>query len=91
MMDASPNDAAVVRSVIELGRELGIAVVAEGVETESHLQTLRQLGCTVVQGYHIGYPMSASEFEDMATQWNARAPLAAGTVPVGHRRALKAV
>jgi diguanylate cyclase (GGDEF)-like protein len=91
MMDASPNDAAVVRSVIELGRELGIAVVAEGVETESHLQTLRRLGCTVAQGYHIGYPMDASDFEAMATEWNSRAGGPVEVVPAGNRRALKAV
>jgi EAL domain-containing protein (putative c-di-GMP-specific phosphodiesterase class I) len=91
LMDVSPNDAAVVRSVIELGRELGIAVVAEGVETESHLQTLRRLGCTVAQGYHIGYPMDASDFEAMATEWNSRAGGPVEVVPAGNRRALKAV
>jgi EAL domain-containing protein (putative c-di-GMP-specific phosphodiesterase class I) len=80
-----------VRSVIELGRELGIAVVAEGVETESHLQTLRRLGCTVAQGYHIGYPMDASDFEAMATEWNSRAGGPVEVVPAGNRRALKAV
>jgi EAL domain-containing protein (putative c-di-GMP-specific phosphodiesterase class I) len=66
-------------------------VVAEGVETESHLQTLRQLGCTVAQGYHIGYPMEASAFEAMATEWNGRVRGAVEAVPVGNRRALKAV
>ena len=93
LMDASPNDAAVVRSVIELGRELGIVVVAEGVETESHLRTLRRLGCAVAQGYHIGYPMSPSEFETMATEWNAAAPVpvdaTVSTIPA--RSALKVV
>ena len=70
LMDVSPNDAAVVRSVIELGRDLGIVVVAEGVETESKLNVLRQLGCAVVQGYHIGVPMTSFEFEAMANDWN---------------------
>jgi diguanylate cyclase (GGDEF)-like protein len=71
LMDVSPNDAAVVRSVIELGRDLGITVVAEGVETESNLQTLRRLGCAVAQGYHIGVPMPSADFESMAQEWNA--------------------
>jgi predicted signal transduction protein with EAL and GGDEF domain len=93
LMDASPNDAAVVRSVIELGRELGIVVVAEGVETESHLRTLRRLGCAVAQGYHIGYPMSASDFETMATEWNAAAPVPvdATVTTIPGRNALKVV
>ncbi|HTT85763.1 MAG TPA: bifunctional diguanylate cyclase/phosphodiesterase, partial [Acidimicrobiales bacterium] len=93
LMDASPNDAAVVRSVIELGRDLGIVVVAEGVETESHLQTLRHLGCGVAQGYHIGMPMSSAEFEDMATRWNAEAQPAPHTAraPEPARRGLRAV
>ena len=71
LMDVSPNDAAVVRSVIELGRDLGIEVVAEGVESESNLEVLRHLGCGVAQGFHIGVPMTAVEFVAMATAWNA--------------------
>ena len=73
LMDKSPNDAAVVRSVIELGRDLGIIVVAEGVETEANLRTLRNLGCAVAQGYHIGIPMTSADFEAMALEWNAKA------------------
>jgi len=93
LMDASPNDAAVVRSVIELGRDLGIVVVAEGVETESHLRTLRRLGCAVAQGYHIGYPMSASEFETLAGEWNEAVSLPgeATVTPIPGRGGLKAV
>jgi len=70
LMDRSPNDAAVVRSVIELGRDLGITVVAEGVENEANLRTLTHLGCAMAQGYHIGMPMDSSEFEAMAHEWN---------------------
>jgi diguanylate cyclase (GGDEF)-like protein len=71
LMDRSPNDAAVVRSVIELGRDLGLTVVAEGVESETNLRTLRHLGCAVAQGYHIGAPMPSTEFEAFAHRWNA--------------------
>ena len=92
LMDVSPNDAAVVRSVIELGRDLGITVVAEGVETEANLQTLRQLGCAVAQGYHIGVPMPSSEFEAMATAWNAtaRSAVEAKVTPITSRSAARA-
>jgi len=79
LMDVSPNDAAVVRSVIELGKDLGIEVVAEGVETEANLQILRQLGCSVAQGYHIGVPSPPVEFLTMATEWNASGAAHAAT------------
>jgi diguanylate cyclase (GGDEF)-like protein len=93
LMDASPSDAAVVRSVIELGRDLGIVVVAEGVETESHLRSLRALGCAVAQGYHIGVPMTSEEFEAMAIEWDVAAWAAGETsaLPTAVRPALKAV
>ena len=47
---------AIVRSVIGLCRELGITTVAEGVETEGQLTTLRALGCNQAQGYLLGHP-----------------------------------
>jgi EAL domain-containing protein (putative c-di-GMP-specific phosphodiesterase class I) len=92
LMDVSTNDAAVVRSVIELGQDLGIIVVAEGVETEANLQTLRQLGCAVAQGYHIGVPMPSREFEAMAEHWNAtaHAPAEANVTPITARSAARA-
>ncbi len=92
LMDRSPNDAAVVRSVIELGRDLGISVVAEGVETEANLLTLRHLGCAIAQGYHIGFPMSSDEFEAMAYEWNTTAHRTEETVvtPIVTRTGAKA-
>jgi diguanylate cyclase (GGDEF)-like protein len=50
---------AIVRSTIQLGRNLGLRVVAEGVETETVRRQLVALDCNLLQGYHIGYPMSA--------------------------------
>ena len=55
----SPSDAAIVRSTIELARNLGLEVVAEGVETEAAWDVLREYGCTLAQGYLIGKPASA--------------------------------
>jgi EAL domain-containing protein (putative c-di-GMP-specific phosphodiesterase class I) len=62
-MDTDEDDATIVRSTIELGRNLGLDVVAEGVETEQTLERLRALGCTLAQGYHLSRPVPAAELE----------------------------
>ena len=49
------------RSTIELGRNLGIDVVAEGVETAEAWQRLTALGCTYAQGFHLCPPLPADE------------------------------
>lgn len=65
-MDTEPAAAAIVRATIELGRELGLRVVAEGVETADQLRWLRGLGCTAVQGFHFGEPVPADLVENAA-------------------------
>jgi EAL domain-containing protein (putative c-di-GMP-specific phosphodiesterase class I) len=55
-------DALMVRSTIDLAHELGIKVVAEGIEEEACLAFLRGVGCDMAQGYHIGRPMPATDF-----------------------------
>lgn len=56
----SPKDRAIVQSTIGLGHALGLAVVAEGIETESDFAWLRENGCDVGQGYFIARPMAAA-------------------------------
>ena len=48
-----------VQAVIDLGKALSLEVVAEGVETETDLVALREMGCPFAQGYHLGRPMPA--------------------------------
>jgi diguanylate cyclase len=60
-MCADASDATIVRSTIDLGRNLGLDIVAEGVETQEVWDTLRAQGCTLAQGYLIGKPMPADE------------------------------
>ena len=57
----SESDAAIVRSTIDLARNLGLRVVAEGVETEAMWDALREQGCTLAQGYLISKPVSADD------------------------------
>jgi diguanylate cyclase (GGDEF)-like protein len=58
-----PNNFAIVRAVVSLGRSLNLEVLAEGVETAEQLEQVRLAGCDSVQGYFTGYPMDASHFE----------------------------
>ena len=55
------NDAAIVRSTVELGRNLGLKVVAEGVETAAAWAHLKALGCDFAQGYYLSKPVPAAE------------------------------
>ena len=56
-MLANSSDAAIVRSVVELGHNLGMNVVAEGVETSEALASLRDLGCDITQGFLFSRPL----------------------------------
>ncbi len=53
----NPSTMAIVQTILSLGDQLNVAVVAEGVESERELETLRTLGCRLVQGYLSGRPM----------------------------------
>jgi EAL domain-containing protein (putative c-di-GMP-specific phosphodiesterase class I) len=60
-MDMATNwdGAAIVRSTIDLGHNLGLKVVAEGVEDEQTEALLREFGCDSIQGFHIARPAAA--------------------------------
>jgi len=55
------HDLIIVRSTISLASALGLRVVAEGIEDEATAQSLRELGCPIGQGYHLGIPVPAAE------------------------------
>ena len=65
---------AVVRSVVELGRSLGLRTVAEGVEDGATLEYLKGLGCDVAQGYYIARPMVADDVAGWATDRRTAPP-----------------
>jgi EAL domain-containing protein (putative c-di-GMP-specific phosphodiesterase class I) len=60
-MTTMPQDAVLVRTAIDLGHNLGLTVVAEGVEEIEHADALRDLGCDVAQGYHFARPMPEAD------------------------------
>ncbi|MEP3668835.1 MAG: EAL domain-containing protein, partial [Roseibium sp.] len=61
-LDYDENDRCIARAIISLGRELGLSVVAEGVETAKQQAFLAGCKCEVAQGFHFGRPMSAEKF-----------------------------
>ena len=67
-MDTSTTDRSIVRAVIGLARELGLTVVAEGVETEDQLALLTDLGATHAQGFLLGRPQPAAELTALLEQ-----------------------
>jgi diguanylate cyclase (GGDEF)-like protein len=60
---SEPNNMAIIRAVVSLGRALDVQVLAEGVETGYQLSQVTQAGCSLVQGYFTGYPMDAAQLE----------------------------
>jgi diguanylate cyclase (GGDEF)-like protein/PAS domain S-box-containing protein len=60
----SLGDCAIIGAVISLGHQLGLSVIAEGVETTGQMDFLREKGCDAVQGYLIGHPVAAAVVEE---------------------------
>ncbi|WP_298820826.1 EAL domain-containing protein [uncultured Roseibium sp.] len=60
-LDFDESDRSIARAIISLGRELGLCVVAEGVETAKQQAFLASCRCEIVQGYHFGRPMRADK------------------------------
>ena len=71
-INANGDNSKIVRALTELARGLGIAIIAEGAETEAELASLRSLGCDHVQGYSIAFPMpdhAAREWLTLRAPW----------------------
>jgi diguanylate cyclase (GGDEF)-like protein len=79
-MISNASDEVIVRSTIDLGRNLGLRVVAEGVEDEATWRALDALGCDAIQGYHISRPVPPDEL----IHWLERQQAAAQTPEPHH-------
>ncbi len=67
-MDSNENDAAIVRMIMSLAKELSLEVVAEGVETERQYQILVDLGCDLIQGFYFYRPMTFDSYKNLLEQ-----------------------
>ena len=72
-MTRNRDDATIVGATIDLGHNLGLKVVAEGVEDVETFELLQKRGCDIAQGYFISPPLSHSQFEEWLrdTRWGA--------------------
>jgi len=71
-MVTNHEDATIVRSTIEMGHELGLRVVAEGVEDQQTWEKLTELGCDAAQGYYMGRPLAPTDL----LKWLCESPWA---------------
>ena len=71
-MEHETDDATIVRSTIDLGHNMGLRVVAEGIESDAALQLLARMGCDQGQGYFISRPMPADQFLPWFRRWEPR-------------------
>ncbi len=62
-MDNNENDSAIVHASINLAKNLGLRVIAEGIEHEQTLTKLKTIGCDLAQGFFISHPLPADDFE----------------------------
>jgi diguanylate cyclase (GGDEF)-like protein/PAS domain S-box-containing protein len=68
-MTLNSDTAAIVKTIVQLGRNLNLAITAEGVEERAQLDALKQLGCDEVQGYLISKPLEAATLSAFCTDW----------------------
>ncbi|RBY86359.1 bifunctional diguanylate cyclase/phosphodiesterase [Blastococcus sp. TF02A-30] len=80
-VDRDPRGAALVSSVVDLGRKLGIDVLAEGVETAGQLAELRELGVAFVQGWLLGRPVPPEELRTLLTTFDGAVLRGSADVP----------
>jgi hypothetical protein len=74
--DLQGRNAALIRAMVGLASDLKMQTTAEGVETAEELQLVRDLGCSLVQGYIFGRPMPAEEARELAGKGSASLPTA---------------
>ncbi len=74
-MAVDKDDATIVRSTIDLGHNMGLVVVAEGIENQASWDMLQSMGCDLAQGYYISRPMAADVLEHWIEQGVWKSPL----------------
>lgn len=71
-MDNNPSSLELVRSIISLGKNLGMSIVAEGVESVEEAKLLKGMECDYAQGYYFAKPAKESEITDIVREWKSK-------------------
>jgi EAL domain-containing protein (putative c-di-GMP-specific phosphodiesterase class I) len=82
-MSTDPGSAVIVQSVVDLGHNLGLTIVAEGVESNSTMASLKEIGCDVAQGFFISRPLTAKALDAWLARRAVDAPLLPSLLPRG--------
>ena len=85
-MSGDESDATIVRSIIDLGHNLGLRVVAEGVEDRAALRRLTSLGCDRAQGFLLGRPQPSAVLLDLLRSGAVEANLGHAGAHASERR-----
>jgi EAL domain-containing protein (putative c-di-GMP-specific phosphodiesterase class I) len=87
-MEVDPKAAAIVNTVVALGRTLDLTITAEGVETPEQAKALKEAGCDQGQGYLFGRPLTAAaavelinSSDSLVTEPRSNSPIASETAP----------
>jgi len=71
-VDKNADDKSIVRSIIALGHNLQLSIIAEGVEKEEHMELLKSLRCEESQGYYISRPLPEQQFIEFIKLWKQK-------------------
>ncbi|MEO7846004.1 MAG: EAL domain-containing protein [Nocardioides sp.] len=71
------DESSLAKVIVQIGRTLGLQVVAEGVERQEQVESLQALGCDLVQGFHLGMPLSAADAAALVADGRRGDPLTA--------------
>lgn len=62
---------AIVNALVSMGQDMNVKVIAEGVESQQQLESVRKLGCDEVQGYYVAKPSGLRSFEELMREWKS--------------------
>jgi len=65
-----PCDSAIARTIFSIAKNVGLSVIAKGVETAAQMDFLREAGCEEIQGYYFSRPLPADQFSELLLRTN---------------------
>ena len=82
-LEQNPNNETILKAIVNLGHNLGLKVIAEGVETEFQRDFLREIGCDEMQGYLFSKPLPVADFETLVVALHSEQTYLVDLSPLG--------